>query len=175
MFIYQKIHIDPGTEQDIKTELANLDITLYRNNFNYLNIDSVKDQCPTLFYWMRNKNVNPIKVAVIVTRENFYDSTPHIDSQINSLALNFPIKNCENSETIFYSSNEPLEIVTLKKPNGVEYKSIKNKDWSEIGKYILDGATLLNTHVPHKIINRGSEKRIVMSIRFDPDPWNLVS
>jgi hypothetical protein len=175
MFTYQKIHIEYQLLQKIASELDTLDINRCRHNFNYLEINYVKSCCPVLFTWLSSKNVNPTKAAVIITEAGFYDSIPHVDAQVNCLALNFPIRNCDESETVFYTTKTPLETITLEKPNGVVYKSLKNKDWIEIEKYTLDSATLLNTHVPHKIINRGKNKRVALSIRFDPDPWNLLN
>lgn len=175
MFIYQKIHIEHHLAQKIADEINTLDITKCKDNFNYLDIDYARSCCPELFKWLFSKKLNPIKVAVIITEARFYDSIPHIDAQTNSLALNFPIKNCEESETVFYSTETPLETTILEKPNGVVYKSLKNKDWIEIEKYTLDSATVLNTHVPHKIVNRGKNKRVALSIRFDPDPWSLLN
>jgi len=176
MFIYQKILIESDTAQKINYEIINLDISSYSEYFNYLNIDYLKNHCPELFKWMRELDLHPVKAAIIITDFNLYDfnSKPHIDMQVNSLALNFPIKNCEESETIFYTTRSPLEKVILKKPNGVVYASLKNKDWIEIKKYTLDSAILLNTHIPHKVIHRGKNSRVALSIRFDPDPWELI-
>jgi hypothetical protein len=174
MFIYQKIHVERQLAKKIAGEIDNLDITRCKDNFNYLELEYVETCCPTLFEWLHNKKINPIKVAVIITEARFYNSVPHIDAQTNCLALNFPIKYCNESETIFYSTETPLETIILEKTNGVIYKSLKNKDWIEIEKYTLDSATLLNTHIPHKIINYGKNKRVALSIRFDPDPWNLI-
>lgn len=173
MFIYKKIFIDINTSQKIKNELETLDISDYKNNFNYIDIDIIKSQCHYLFQWMVGKKAHPVKAAIIITPSNFYTSIPHIDAQVNSLALNFPIYNCLDTETIFYTTKTPLETVELKKPNGVIYNSLKNRDWVEIGRYTLDSATLINTHIPHKIVNRGQNQRVVMSIRFDPDPWEM--
>lgn len=174
MFIYRKIIIDDETSFLIQNELKNLDISDCVENFNYIDVDRIKMHCPSLFSWMQDKKLTPVKAAIIITKSNFYDSIPHVDAQVNSLALNFPIENCKETETIFYTTITPLETIVLKKPNGVVYKSIKNRDWVEIGKYTLDSTTLLNTHIPHKLINRGNNKRIALSIRFDPDPWELA-
>lgn len=175
MFIYRKIIIDNETTHLIQNELKNLDISDCIENFNYIDISRIKMHCPVLSSWMQNKNLKIFKAAIIITKNNFSNSIPHIDAQVNSLALNFPIENCEETETIFYTTQTPLETVISKKPNGVIYKSLKNKDWIEIGKYTLDSATLLNTHVPHKLVNYGNNKRVALSIRFDPDPWELIS
>jgi hypothetical protein len=175
MFIYKKIYIESQIQKEIENELATLNLDIYKEVFNYIDIDEIKKECPMLFRWILDKKLNPIKIAIIITYAGLYDTIPHVDAQINSLALNFPISNCEESDTIFYKTNTPLDIEILTKPNGVIYKSIKNKDWIELDRYTLDRATLINTHVPHKIINRGKNKRIALSIRFDPDPWELIT
>ena len=173
MRIYKKIEIESSTWQKICIEINNLDIDLYKDNFNYVETGKLKNQCMTLFNWMYNINLTPLKSAIIITKPHLYNSTPHVDAQINSLALNFPIKNCIESETVFYTTMSPLETETLKKPNGANYKALKNRDWVEVGKYILDTPTIINTHIPHRIINRGSHERLALSIRFDRDPWEL--
>lgn len=174
MFIYRKIHIENYIKEAIHQEIKNLNIKNCKENFNYFAIDDIKIQCPIFFNWMENKKMVAVKAAVIITDANFYNSIPHIDAQVNSLALNFPIENCEETETIFYKTESPLKIKLLTKPNGVIYKSILNTDWKEIGRYTLDSPVFLNTHVPHKIVNHGQNRRIALSIRFDPDPWECA-
>ena len=111
----------------------------------------------------------------IISDQKLNKSPPHIDSQDNSLALNFPIQNCENSYTEFYQI--PKDSLMIAKRNGeVLSKSIISNSFGEcVTKYYLNSAVLINTHQPHKVVCLDHEQRICISFRFVKDPWHLIN
>lgn len=172
MFFYKKLYINDLTGIDLKRYPF-----LFKTNnpFEYINVPDVLEKIPEIMTATQKLSLDILKIAIIKTSPLDLDVEPHIDSQENSLALNLPIENCENSYTVFYNLNETSKILTLKKPNGVLYKKIISaKPLSEAERYTLDCPTIINTQAPHKVVYQGSGVRRCMSIRFKKDPWHLA-
>lgn len=154
----------------------NINYTSFENNFNYLDIKSILEKTPSLNKWLADNRCVLSKAAIIVSTIRSSVGAPHIDSQVNSLALNFPLSNCEYSYTAFYDPADIDTIIDEEKPNGVLYKKIIFKTAPrEISRYVLDRPILLNTHVPHKIFHAHEKSRYAISFRFVNDPWHLVA
>ena len=162
--------------QTIVCELTNsINCHSFRDSFNYLDVNMILEKNPTFKKWLKDNDCVLNKAAIIVTTTRSSYGEPHIDSQENSLALNFPLSNCEYSYTMFYDPSDIDTIVDETKPNGVLYKKIIFKNTPrEISRYILDRPILLNTHVPHKIFHNNEKSRYAVSFRFAKDPWHLI-
>lgn len=173
-FCYRKIHIN-NYQSIISDLIENLDYDSFRDNFNYIDAASILEKNLNLNKWITDNNCKVNKASIIVSTLSASYADPHIDSQANSLALNFPLSNCNNSYTVFYDPNDIDSIIDDIKPNGVIYKKIKFKTSPrEIARYILDQPIILNTQVPHKIFHNSQESRYAISFRFKEDPWNLI-
>jgi hypothetical protein len=99
---------------------------------------------------------------------NIYESaqyfiTPiHIDYHRNC-ALNIPISNTENSHTVFYKLLDPIQLRYI--PERVY--SLVESPTKEIFRFTLTEPTLINTKVPHGVLDNGNQTRIIMSWSVD--------
>lgn len=173
-FLFQKIHLSNFNE--ICKELRSHVLTHLppnKNNFNHMDSAKLLKDCPLMTKWIIENSLMLRKIAVITINPNSVGSI-HTDTQQNSLALNFPILNCENTYTGLYKviHGEP-KIMTM--TNGLTYNTFDNCEFEEIDRYnIVDSAILFNTKIPHRVNNPTDTTRIAVSFRFDPDPWNLI-
>lgn len=173
-FCYKEIQID-NYESIISELIKTINYASFRDNFNYLDVDSILNKNFNLFKWANENNCIINKAAIIISTVRSSYADPHIDSQDNYLALNFPLFNCENSYTAFYDLKDVDSIIDDIKPNGVIYKKIVfNSQPKEIDRYKLDRPIILNTKVPHKIFHNSQIPRYAISFRFKEDPWHLV-
>jgi hypothetical protein len=173
-FCYKEIQIN-NYDSIITDLIRTIDYHSFQNNFNYIDTDSILKTNLNLNKWVIDNNCKVIKSAVIVSTVRSSYADPHIDSQENSLALNFPLSNCNDSYTVFYDPDNIDSIIDEKKPNGVIYKKIKfNTQPREIDRYILDRPIILNTKIPHKIFHNSQAPRYAISFRFERDPWHLI-
>lgn len=171
-FYFKNIEI--SNLHDILNEFKrSIDFDRYSEPFSYANLDFL-DSCDSFRNWCNRNNLQVRKAAVIISNQKLNNSLPHVDSQANCLALNFPIQNCDNSYTEFYKIPENSLIIT--KQNGeVLSKSIVSNSFGEcVAKYHLKNAVLINTHQPHKVVCLNPNHRICLSFRFTKDPWHLI-
>jgi hypothetical protein len=82
----------------------------------------------------------------------------HIDAERNA-AFNIPILNTEKSSTIFYEKSEELELEYV--PDRL-YNLVKSKI-NEVFRFTLLTPTVINNSVPHKVVTRSMEPRIIIS------------
>jgi hypothetical protein len=173
-FCFKALTID-NYQEIIHDFVNNTSYDSFENNFNYIDVKSVLEKSPSFKKWLEESYCVLSKAAIIVSTIKSSIGEPHIDSQVNSLALNFPLSNCEHSYTAFYDPADINSIIDEEKPNGVLYKKIIfKKAPREISRYVLDRPILLNTHVPHKIFHGFKKPRYAISFRFVDDPWHLV-
>lgn len=173
-FCYKEITIDSYSTV-IEQLLETINYNSFRENFTYIDVASILDKNYLLNKWMTDNNCKVNKAAIIVSTIRSSYANPHIDSQENCLALNFPLFNCNDSYTVFYDPNDIDLIIDDIKPNGVIYKKITfNTQPKEISRYKLDRPIILNTKVPHKIFHNSQTPRYAISFRFKEDPWHLI-
>lgn len=172
-FYFRNIEI-PDLEQILKEFKKSIDFCLYTEPFTYIDI-SLLDSCQNFLSWCHVNNLMIKKIAVIVSDYKSNNALPHIDSQENLLALNFPIEHCQNTYTEFYKLPKKY-IEVVKEKHGVLSKSIISTDFgNSIARYQLLNPVLINTHQPHKIICDHKNRRICLSFRFINDPWHLIN
>jgi hypothetical protein len=87
-----------------------------------------------------------------------YSVPIHIDAQ-RFCAINIPIQNTKNSNTIFYKKDNNLDI---------EYESrriinLVKSPTEECFKFTLTKPTLINTTYPHSVINNSDKTRVIIS------------
>jgi hypothetical protein len=88
------------------------------------------------------------------------------------LALNIPLANCENSQTVFWTTNEPRTRDRLKSKHG--YGWVYTKDCVAIDEFYLTRPVLFNHQVLHNVYNWSDKPRYAISIRFFKDPWHWI-
>lgn len=91
------------------------------------------------------------------TSQNYI--TPVHTDALRNCALNVPIVNTENSHTVFYKfvGEEQTRFIRRRVYNLVE------SDIEEVFRFTLSEPTLINTKVPHGVLDHGSDTRIIMS------------
>ena len=91
-----------------------------------------------------------------------------------SLALNIPLENCDNSITSLW--NAPSEVVEIRyTTNQSPYHYYDPNLCKKITEFSLTKPVLFDTSVPHSVDNFSDQWRRAISLRFEPDPWHLVS
>jgi hypothetical protein len=174
-FLYQKITV-PGID-GITREMRSMftEEDLARPRFSVLPIDRTMAALPSLAGYFSSNGLIP-KVACLIIIEASTDQVIHVDYLKDeiTLAMNFPLCNCEYAYTSFYENNGILTVQYTPRTN-LPYYSYFDPDPREIDRFVLDGPTILNIRVPHAVHNPGKSNRVCMSFRFSSDPWGLIT
>lgn len=96
------------------------------------------------------------------------------DSISLKTALNLPLYNCRGSRTEFYqrSVDHPQRRVGR---SDLRYYQEELVQDLYLSSFELDQPTLINTQVPHRVINSGLGVRVCVSLRFAQEPLELWS
>lgn len=102
----------------------------------------------------------------------------HIDYRAfdnnNTLAINFPLINCENSVTEFWESDHYDPNLRYTSSN-TPYIGFTRDNCRKISEYKLVKPVIFNTSVPHSVRNYSVAPRLAISLRLKHDPWHLVN
>lgn len=113
-----------------------------------------------------------------------YDNKMPIHKDVGvDTSLNIPVLNCQGSETIFYKCEGAPELLQLK--NTVELENNKGLDVSyrgyspeqcvEISRVEVTKPTLMNVTVPHTVSVSSKVPRIVIAVRLNIRPEELLN
>jgi len=93
-------------------------------------------------------------------------------SKGGTVRLNWPVINCEYSETIFYENfNGVKETKFL--DNGTVFHEYRDENCREIDRVCLDSPTALDVSIPHRVVCERFP-RISLSFHLRPNPiWLL--
>lgn len=201
-FLYKFIELDNTIVDEIINYSNNvLPKTQPRlNSFN--NIEVFYENCPRTKEWVYSNNTKLLFCHRLVwsydnlqkphtdfnhdpeSVEKFYFNVVPNHQTKNVIALNIVTSNSDNSWISYYRRrNNKHDKKTLNVLNGISGLYSENnyityydlEDLEEIDRIKTDRPVLLNTTVPHWIINEQSTPRVTISLRFDPDPWHLIS
>lgn len=106
----------------------------------------------------------------------FYNKVAiHQDNSANNggtVRLNWPVINCEYSDTIFY---ENFNGIKEKKylDNGTVFHEYKDEDCKEINRFCLDSPTALDVSIPHRVFCN-CFPRISLTFHLKPNPFWLL-
>lgn len=164
MFYWKKFHVDESDTKIIQdlyhTHMPDNEFFLQQINLNLTHFLGLEVQQFVLI------QVKPKAVGRI-----------HTDHRLSKyggyqLALQIPLLNCENSTTIFWSSNysPPLQYTT----NGQPYNYFDPSRCIKITEFNLTEPTFFRTDIPHSVNNPTDTVRKAISIRFKQDPWHLI-
>jgi hypothetical protein len=111
--------------------------------------------------------------TVLIVVNPFVKKHIHIDHRDYKLALNIPLKNCDNTVTEMWDcgSNKPTYALTK---NNVPYNNYDINQCKKITEFFLTKPIIFNTKIPHSVTNFSHQPRLAISIRFKSDPWELV-
>ena len=174
-FVYKIIDIpDLETVHAEVTSYALSQIPNYTEAFNLVNLPEMMSACPATLKWMASVGLRPRVCALIIQPPGADIRGTHTDTQVNDLALNFSIKNTENTYTGFYKVVSG-EVIRKTLPNGVEWDNFEKAELEEIARIDLSKPTIINTKIPHAVHNPTPNPRISVSFRFVQDPYHLVN
>lgn len=104
------------------------------------------------------------------------DSPIHVDSEdwkVRNFALNIPIVNCNDSNTVWYDVKEyDEEAYSGDDQTAKGYKTargFKPETSVEIGRMPASNPAWINVAIPHRAENNNSELRLILSTRFYPE------
>lgn len=142
--------------------------------FNHVDVTELLINCPITNIWLRENNLSLKVAALIITLPHKSHVDPHVDTQNNNLAINFPIENCEGCWTSLYKIIKgSTSQSTL--PNGLTYVSFsEDAEFEEISKFTLESPVIFNTKIPHQVWNPTDKTRVSASLRFHKDPWWMI-
>ena len=160
----------------------------------YLNKQETFSECPSLRDYFKSIGKHNHKMSIIkFIIKPYFDHIPHVDNAEYynlseppaggftkwCLGFNFPLENCDNTYTCFYKTktNDITVNQTIDRPDkphfGV-YRRIDSDDLVEIDRYYLNKPILINTSVPHRVVNENLTERVAITIRINPDAWELT-
>lgn len=113
--------------------------------------------------------------SVLIVAAPMKRSQIHIDYRANNLklALNIPLRNCENSITEIWNCYENRPEYSLTSI-GVPYNGYQKENCEKITEFRLSRPVIFNTKIPHSVTNLSNHPRLAISLRFREDPWQLV-
>lgn len=162
MFLWKYIDLDPALVEDIVTRYRSV---LPDNTHFFQSVDlDIRE-----FMGLR------IQKPVLIQVEPNTKGRIHTDYRPlgGQLALNIPLENCELSTTAMWHStfSPPVQYTH----NGQPYNYFDPKTCSKIAIFNVNRPVLFRTDIPHSANNDSDKIRKSISIRFEKDPWHLVS
>jgi hypothetical protein len=151
--------------------------------------------------FVKSQNLNVIKTVIVRAQPGFHKDNIHIDncnaktfdelkynyvhdsleSTRDVLGLQIGLTNIENTYTgLFrYVSGEIKKqdsIFSTNFPIKQNYPNMKFEKclMEEIGRYTATRPVIFNATVPHTVVNNTDQPRLLLTLRFDPDPWHLT-
>lgn len=171
-FLYKPIKINNYAA--VNAEMLEYDRVLGDlQKFSKLDVPQVAKHLPILFEWFNNQELEVSKAFHISIKSGVAQAV-HIDTISTYLAINLPVRGCDDSYTAFYKNKGT--IVTEHTPHtNLPYERYIDDNLEEIGRYILNSPTILNVKIPHSVVNHGKDSRVCFSFRFKTDPWHLTA
>jgi hypothetical protein len=179
-------YLDADLEK-IQVDLSSYinDFNIYQLGFTKLSIDEILNSSKTLIDWFDSLNCAPTSSYMINTPIGSNKKNAHVDNWIENpvytkstiskyvLAINIPIKNTEGTYTAFYEYIDgPVKNMEFGQHN-IIYRYYGKATLKEIDRYALSKPVILNTTVPHSVINNTDKDRFALTFRFEKDPWHL--
>lgn len=92
----------------------------------------------------------------------------HVDDSTAVARINFPVLNCEDTETKFFRTKDTSTLVS--QPNGNVLYKLDPLTCEEIDHYYLNQAVVVNVLQPHQVVlNSKKYPRISCTVRFNED------
>ena len=184
MITYKYLDADlEKIQAELSDYLSNLDI--YQLGFTKLPIEEILNTSKTLKDWFKSLNCMPTSSYMIKTQVGSSKENAHVDNWIENpiwnkssvskylLAINVPVKNTEGTYTDFYEYIDgPVKNMEFER-HDITYRYYGKANLKEIDRYSLSKPVVLNTTIPHSVINNTDKDRFVLTFRFEKDPWHL--
>lgn len=203
LFTFKYIDI-PNYQDLLDEVRSNLDMAYLREvNFSFIQINSKEliPKCKLLNDFLVQNNLNAIKTVVVRGIPQWHKWNIHVDNcnaktheqfKLNYihdftsptrdlLGLQLGLENVEETYTAMYKyiSGEIIKTNDLKgtnKPADSGYPAwrFEKCQMEEIDRYVATRPVIFNATVPHSVVNNTSKPRLLLSVRFNPDPWHLT-
>lgn len=198
-WMYRPVSIPQLTQ--IQTEILSLIDSKYNTVFTadgfgiessqYLGIplEDLLNHSPSCVDFLRSINLlDRLSAVTLVGTLNGLHAKPaivHVDDKdwkVTCFALNLPLKNCENSYTVWYETKE-LEgesIPDSKNSSDPYYFFQKVGGYHEhqlvreIGRWEVSNPAFVNIGIPHRPESLHNELRLLMSLRFSPELFDYL-
>lgn len=147
------------------------------NGWTRTNPTEVLSNCPSLKELSDRLAVEIAYIAFIVYFRSNH-SVIHVDADVvNKSRFILPIMNCEDTETVFYSTMAPA--IEKKQPNGVPFYFYRKENCTITDKFSLDnGLFLFRIKQPHCVVmstTKISFPRISCTFAVKNDPTYLLN
>lgn len=141
----------------------------------WTNVDTVEilENIPQIQNLFNHLNITIKKISFVTTSQKI--GIIHIDDvdTAPNARINLPILNCENTETVFYTSIYPPELMKL--PSGIIYYGLDEKHCQRVDSFTLKKPTVIRPKELHQVIlHSDSIPRISCTIEFYEDIENLL-
>jgi hypothetical protein len=177
MLLYKKIQIDNFNiiQQQILSFLKNYFGSVEKEILSGVPKDDILSAVPLLNDFFLKNNLSPIMFAVFV-RAPRVRAPIHVDGdsedKLRYLAINLPIANCAGTYQNYYAI--PTSNLEFIEDRGNRYRAYTKEARPEIiDKVEITEPYLLRVDMPHDVDNEQDTYRVMLSIRFDPQPLHL--
>lgn len=134
------------------------------------NTPDLLEKIPELSQLFRPLNLTIHRVSFFVMYQP--TGTIHIDDDTHDLRINFPILNCENTETRFYKTSS--KTTKMFQTNKMAYHRFDPKDCELADKFTLNKAAIIKTKEPHQVVLLSTTyPRVSCTIAFNEDLTDL--
>jgi hypothetical protein len=141
--------------------------------YNDLNHEKFFFNFPEIKLFLESFNTSCIAIGII---KIFYNKVAiHQDNSATkggTVRINWPVINCENSQTIFYENFNGIK-ETKFLDNGIIFHEYKDEDCREIDRFCLDSSSALDVSIPHRVWCNNFP-RISLTFHLKPNPFWLL-
>ena len=101
------------------------------------------------------------------------EGSVHIDAVEKPVRVNFPIMNCENTETKYFEKTKIIE--KGKQTNGLSYNAVDTTNLKEVDSFVLDRPVAMRVLEPHQVhVYHNNYPRVSCTIQFKQDLEHLL-
>lgn len=157
--------------QYIETKPALLE---FSSSWKNLDAKDVLVNIPELQEMFNPLGITVKYLALFIT--NYKVGTIHVDADNQSKCrINFPVLNCELTETRFYVNNGPS--IRVQQPNGVPLLRLLPSQCTLVDQFYLErGAVVFRNTEPHQVVsNNPMQPRISCTVGFHEDIEYLLN
>jgi len=182
MLVHKKIQIDNySTIQQELYELLELRLgDLNKETLHFIPGQDILTAVPKLAKFFTANNLYP-NYFVAFIRAPGITAPIHIDRDVGEvlqfeLALNLPVANCTGTEMHWF--DVPTSELEYIEDRDNKYRALGQdpeiyKTLKPITSLELTEPTLLRIDIPHNVTNNQNHHRMVISVRFNPQPLHL--
>lgn len=175
MNLYKKFKTKDLLSQEIFHYLNDKNL-IYNNEIFYNDIphDDFFQHFPSINSFLMSNDARCIGIGLI---KIFYNKVAiHQDNSASNggtVRINWPVLNCEHSETIFYENFNGIKQTKLL-DNGIVFHEYRDEDCREIDRLCLDSPSALDVSVPHRVWC-DQFPRVSLTFHLRPNPTWLLT